>query len=220
MLKKLSTLFLKPALQWYLKKPRRYTFSGFDLLIQPGVFHPGLFFSSNYLFSFISRQNLAGHRVCEVGCGSGLLSLLACSMSANVTALDISATAVNTTRENFKRNASRLKGAYQVILSDLFSALPEQVFDVIIINPPYFFKPALSDGEKAWNCGSEGEYFETLFTQLPRYSHPESGIWMILADNCDIERIKSIARKHNCTFALLEQKKIYWEVNFIYRLKY
>jgi hypothetical protein len=44
------------------------------------------------------------------------------------------------------------------------------VFDIIVINPPYYKKDPGSYSDYAWNCGSNGEYFKKLFTQLRGYS--------------------------------------------------
>ena len=46
---------------------------------------------------------------------------------------------------------------------------PKQIFDVIVINPPYFFKHVLNPSQYAWYCGNEGEFFVSLFSQLINY---------------------------------------------------
>ena len=42
---------------------------------------------------------------------------------------------------------------------------------------------------------------------------------MVLADNCEIERIKKIAKQNKICFKLVDEKKIKWEKNFIYKLE-
>lgn len=218
--KKIATLFVQPVLAWYIKKPRSFSYKGFRLIIYPGVFHPGLFFSTKYFYSFINTLNLSNKLVCEIGCGSGLLSLLAASKGGNITALDISPLAVANTKENFNQNLQKLKAHYVVLESDLFSAVSDKKFDVIIINPPYFFKNTDKMDQKAWYCGQNGEYFESLFRQMATYCNSKTNVYMILSDVCEIDRIIHIAQKYNCKFVLIEEKKIYWERNFIYQLSY
>lgn len=209
----------KPILSAYLRKERAYRYKGFSLRISPGVFHPAFFFSTKYLFGFIERLPLEGKACLEIGCGSGLLSLLMASKKGKVTAIDISAQAVENTASNFERNKARLAGNYHVLQSDLFAALPPQAFDVIVINPPYFFSEAIHVSQHAWNCGPNGEYFETLFLGLGEHIHAQSEVYMVLGDNCEIGRIRAIAASHGFAFELIEQKKIWWEVNYIFRIR-
>lgn len=208
----------KPVLKQYLKFNTVTTIEGLKIKVLKGVFHPKLFFSTPYLFSYISSQNLNNTRFLEIGSGSGLLSLLAYKKGAMVTAIDINKKAVENTRLNFTLHFGPAHTA-KIYESDLFENLPAQTFDTILINPPYFFKEIESDWQQAWFCGAEGEYFYKLFAGLRKFTHPQTDVIMILADNCDIERIRNIARKHSYQFSLVEQKKIKWEMNFIFRIE-
>lgn len=217
--RKYANYVLKPFLQWYLKKDRYITINGFDMRVSTGVFHPSYFFSSTYFAEFISKLDLKNKNLLDLGCGSGILSLTAYKNGANVVAVDISTTAVNDTKFNFTTNFKTQTGKYKIIQSDLFSSLEQQIFDVIVINPPYFFKAAQNDMEMAWNCGERGEYFTELFEKLNVYSGPNSQIYMILAENCEIDRIQRIAASSNFKLEVANERKIKWEHNFIYKLK-
>ena len=96
--------------------------------------------------------------------------------------------------------------------------MPENKLDLILINPPYFFFDPTTESSHAWYCGKNGEYFEKLFQQIPDYSSASSDILMILADNCDIQKIDSIAKKHGYLLNKLLEKKIKWEKNFIFKI--
>ncbi len=218
MLKYLTNKIARPVLSFYLRKERGYSYRGLSLRIFPGVFHPAFFFSTTYLYAFITKLSL-NHKAClDIGCGSGLLSLQMTRQGGLVTAIDISEKAVQNTQLNFNRNRRQLHQPYTVLLSDLFDHIPAQTFDVIIINPPYFFRPVVQESQYAWYCGQEGEYFEKLFSGLHAYMHPASHIIMILADNCDIDRIRAIAGHHHFSFHLAAQKKIAWETNYIFSI--
>lgn len=217
--RKYANHFLKPFLGWYLKKPRRFKHGTLSLNIYPGVFHPAYFFSTAYLAEFISELELNGKTVAEVGAGSGLLSFLCVQQGALVSAIELNEIAVKGLIENAERN-NMAETVFRVFHSDIFDAVPGQVFDVILINPPYFFKDVGSPADLAWNCGSKGEYFEKLFCQLKDYASTHSAIFMSLAENCDIERIKAIANKSGATLELTREKKIKWEKNFIFKVKY
>lgn len=217
--KKFSSAFLKPYLTWYLKKERTTSINGFDLIIKPGVFHPKYFFSSLYLFDFVFHLHLTKKQFLEIGCGSGLISLLSFRKNAEVTACDINPAAVDCTRINFDKNFKTISDQFQVFESNLFDQIPEKKYDVIVINPPYFFKEVKTQDEFAWNCGKNGEFFFKLFSQIHDFAHSSTEIYMILADNCEINKIKSIAKEYNFELELLEQKKIKWEVNYMFKIR-
>ena len=208
--------FVKPVLELYLKTDSRIRYDGFKLKVLKGVFHPMLFFSTKYFYSFISNLNLEHLKVLEIGSGSGLLSMLCIRKKAQVTAIDIDDKAVENTRLNIETNFSEAKAS--VLQSDVFSNLPQQTFDVIIINPPYYFKPVEVSGHYAWYCGENGEYFEKLFSGLDNYIHKSSSIYMILEENSEIERIKSIASKYGFLFELVHKRQVKWEWNYIFAI--
>ncbi len=215
----LNNHIYKHLLKLYLRFNTVTTIGGLKIKVLKGVFHPKLFFSTPYLFNYLNSQNIQSKCFLEIGCGSGVIAVLAHKKGAKVTAIDIDKRAVENTRQNFALHFGPAHNA-QIKQSDLFNNLSPQQFDNIIINPPYFFKKVESDWQNAWYCGAEGEYFINLFAGLRNYIHPQTEILMILADNCDIERIKSIADKNRFQFSLVEKKKVKWEMNFIFRIKY
>jgi release factor glutamine methyltransferase len=211
--------FAKPYVLWYLKKERTDKVRGFELVIKPTVFHPKFFFSSTYLFDFVSTLNLTNKQFLEIGCGSGLISLLAHQKKAIVTTCDINEVAVDCTKINFENNFGKEISNVSVLKSDLFHAIPDSRFDVIVINPPYFFEDVKTDTQLAWNCGKNGEYFLKFFSNLQNFIRTESDVYMILADNCEIDKIKEIAKSYQFIFELIVHKKIKWEINFIFKIK-
>jgi release factor glutamine methyltransferase len=80
---------------------------------------------------------LGGARFCEVGIGSGCISVSILDSLPNATAIagDISDKALQVARRNAERNhvIPRLK----LMRSDVFSNIPEMAFSAIVSNPPY-----------------------------------------------------------------------------------
>src|SRR5258708_4543095 len=76
---------------------------GFDLLVQPSVFHPKYFGSSAILGRFVAGLSLRGKSFLDVGCGSGIVTLCAARTGAQVTAVDINPAAVQCTAGNAER---------------------------------------------------------------------------------------------------------------------
>ncbi len=211
-----STVY-KSILQLYLKTDSNIRFEGFNLKVYKHVFHPKLFFSTTYFYDFIKTQHLSNKSFLEIGCGSGILSLLALKKGAHVTAIDIDSKAIENTKLNFEKNFKEVSRV-TILQSDLYDSLPKKKFDIIVINPPYYFKKPIHVGQQAWYCGENGEYFEKLFFGLSHYIHSTSIVYMILEENCEIDRIKKIAKKNNFVFHQCDERKIKWETNFIFKI--
>lgn len=205
----------KPLLTRYLSVTRLYSSKGFRLVIPPGVFHPGFFFSTRMLLGYLARHPLEGRSFLELGAGSGLISLFADREGAKVIASDINPTAIECIRLNRRKN----RGEFAVIQSDLFEAISPQAFDIIAINPPYYKKKPRLPGEYAWYCGENGEYFERLFDSLRNYSDEHSVILMILCDGCDIDMIRGMAEDHGFQLNCVCKKRNLVETNFIFRIE-
>lgn len=157
----------RPLLLHYLRKDRRYRTDGFDMNIRKSVFHPAFFGSTKVFAAFLKKQPLSGLSMLEIGCGSGLLSLTAARMGARVTTCDINNSAVNCTLENAQHNNQ----VVDVDTSDLFDNVPQQPFDCIIVNPPFYEGQPTDDASYAWYCGPTFDFFHRFFKDLFHYAH-------------------------------------------------
>ncbi len=199
----------------YSAKERSYSYKGINVRVMPGVFHPGLFFSTKLLIEYLSKLDLENKTVLELGAGSGLISIYCAKQNAIVTATDINPTAVININKNAKLNNVKIT----VLESDLFDKIEKENYDYMVINPPYFPKDPTSDKEFAWYCGSDFKYFKKLFSQLNNYRTESNILLMILSEDCDFDRINSIANENNIKLNLVLQKKVLWEQNFIYTIE-
>lgn len=205
----------KPLLLKYLSKIRIYKYEDIQLEISPQVFHPGFFFSTRLLLKYIKQLPLQGQRFLEPGCGSGLISIYAAKKGATVTASDINPVAIEFLKKNSRTNQAELT----IIQSDLFQNIPIQQFDIIAINPPYYKKQPQTFRDYAWYCGENGEYFKNLFTELNKYTHPSSEIFMVLFEGCDIELIANLAAQNKFNLECVHSKKNMLEKNFIFKIE-
>jgi release factor glutamine methyltransferase len=213
-IKKCIRLFFAPLLLAYLKRDRYYRYQGVKILVKRGVFHPGFFFSTKFLIKAINTFDIKNKTQLELGAGSGLISFISEKNGAIVTATDVNPIAIN----GLVHNKNHLNSNIEIRQSDLFDLIPNQIFDFVIINPPYYPKNPKSDAEKAWYCGEDFEYFKKLFKQLPNYINSKSTVLISFSEDCKLSYIESIANENNLRFVLFERRRIMWEENYIYKI--
>lgn len=214
MLKRILFKIFYPLSKIYLSKERSYTYNDITVKVLAGIFHPGLFFSTKILLNYIGTLDLKNKSLLELGAGTGLISIFVARQNAKVTASDINPTATKNIKLNAEKNNVKLK----IIQSDLFDNIPQQSFDFIIINPPYFPRDPNNENEQAWFCGSDFQYFKNLFKQIGNYISISTNTIMILSEDCEIEMIKSIAEENGFVLNEIQKTKVWNEWNYLYRL--
>ena len=94
-----------------------------------GAFGTGLHASTRGILRWIANADLAGRRVLDAGCGSGILAIAAARRGAAAFAFDLDADAVCEARRNVLRNAAR-----RVRLFAGEAAAVEGAFDAVLAN--------------------------------------------------------------------------------------
>lgn len=212
--KRVTHPFLQKGLNYYYRKPRNFSYKGLSVLVHPDVFPPHMTLSTKILLDFISEMELTRKLFLELGCGSGIISLHAKKKGAIVTASDINETALE-----YLKNASERTGLeLNCIKSDLFSNISEAKFDIIIVNPPYYPKAPSNIKQHAWYCGENFEYFEAFFVQIKPYLTSNNKTYMILSEDCELEKIETIANINNVTMNVILEKKKVGEKNYIFEI--
>ena len=117
---------------WEYLKPGGYRFVYDDTLFPPGT--------DTFLLSSLPRLK-AGTKVCDLGCGTGLLSLLLLQRQPDlfVTGVEIQAAAAALARKAASENG--LEDRFSVCCADLReirSHFPTGSFDLVVCNPPYY----------------------------------------------------------------------------------
>jgi release factor glutamine methyltransferase len=214
MLRQIVAATYRPLLKRYLHKPRRYSYNGVTIIVQPGVFHPAFFFSTKLLLKHIEKMELQDKSFLELGAGNGLIAIHAAKRGARVTASDISKIAVQGICQN-----ALLNGVNVIVqCSDMFDTIPLQCFDVIVVNPPYYQNNPLQESDFAWYCGEQGEFFQKFFSGLEKYIGVNSTALMILSDECDIGMVQAHAMENGFAMKVIMEKKKYWETNYIFEI--
>lgn len=134
-----------------------------------------------------------GHRVLDVGTGSGALAVAAARTGARVTAVDVSRRAVATAWLN-----SALHGRRIVLhRGDLFAPVAGRTFDVIISNPPYV--PTAAERlpargiARAWDAGPTGRaVLDRICGAAPRMLAEDGVLLLVHSALCGVDRTREL----------------------------
>jgi len=120
--------------------------------------------------------------VLDVGTGNGILAIHASEHAKSVIATDINPHAIRCASFNIKLN--RLNGKIEVRQGDLFKSInANELFDLIIFNPPYL---PVKEGEgkewleKAWSGEVKGREIINQFLEEFRYFLNKKGRVLML----------------------------------------
>lgn len=168
-------------------------FYGLDFLVTPDVLIPRPETELIVEAGIKILKDRKNPRFCEVGVGSGCISIALLSEipAAEAVGLDVSENALRVAEKNAEKH--RVRDRFELRISDVFSALTDEKFDLIVSNPPYVpiedfatlqaevrdFEPhvALSDG------GSGLSIIEKIIRQAPRFLDAEGFLLMEIGFN-------------------------------------
>lgn len=203
-------LYAKPRMM----RTDRLTLFGLDFRVPPTVFHPGLYFSSKYLANFILTLPLKGMRVLDLGCGSGLLSLLAARRGASVVGIDFNEIAAASSRSNAQLN--HLDAHAKFYHGDLFGPLAEELpFDFILLNPPFYSEDPKSVADHAWKAGSDLDFFKRISSLASAHLTPSGKIIYIISSDTDTSEIERQFQIQGFAVRELLKRKYWFETLFI-----
>jgi len=150
-----------------------------------------------------SVKEIKGKKVLEVGCGSGIISIILAKQN-DVTAVDINEEAVEATKKNAEMNNVHLK-CFQ---SDLFSDISD-TFDIILFNPPYL--PA-EEEDLTYSGGADGrQVIEKFIPQCRNYLKNDGEIYLLISSLTGKEEVMKLFRKNNFSAEIIKKEKISWE---------
>lgn len=186
------------------------------LEVPPGVFHPGIYFSTPIFLNYLESIDFHGNTVLDIGTGSGALAIFAAKKGGVVYACDINPAAVETAQ----RNATRAAVNVAFAVSDLFKNIPENaVADIVLVNPPYYPHNPANDTERAFFAGEGLVYFRRFFEEVIPFLKSDSIILMILSEDCDWATIRRFASEKNFSAAIVFEKLKWGERLFVARFR-
>ena len=159
-----------------------------------------------------------GVRFLEVGCGAGLVSLVAARAGARVTCTDLNPKAVALAAHNAKENGLRLTA----IETDLMAGL-DGPFDVVAFNPPYL--PTAEDDhvegllDLAFDGGLDGNAVVLRFADQLAAMEPPGTVLVIHSSLSDSgpfrERLEALGYTHD----VAADEKHAWERLYVRRFR-
>jgi release factor glutamine methyltransferase len=147
-------------------------------------------------------------QILDLGTGSGCIavSLTLRKPACRMTALDVSAAALNVARKNARNKG--LRDNIRFLKSDLFSALKNERFDLIVSNPPYIpsgeiwgLQPEVrSEPRLALSGGKDGlRTIEKILKDAPRFLRDGGTLLMEIGKG----QSKTLAKKYSDSAAWL-----------------
>ena len=127
----------------------------------------------------------------DLGCGSGLLSIMAARLfpQAQIIATDIMPEATATTKINLQKQ--ELQNRVEVCQGDLFQNLKGQTFDVIIFNAPWVVARVRSRAEIPTNDEKQ-QTITCFFEQVDRHLAPQGHLLLGYADHSSEKAINRL----------------------------
>lgn len=137
------------------------TIGGIELLedrdLDAGIFSDHATFAVGARLPDVLERHGSGARVLELGCGTGLLAVLAARLGSPVTATDVDTAALDLATRNAAANGVELDLREGSVLEPI---APRERFDLVIANLPH--KPSCV-GRGIWEIG--GEEGDALWSQ-------------------------------------------------------
>jgi release factor glutamine methyltransferase len=131
---------------------------GVPLIVMPTVFNPKVPRTGEFLASLLdSRLVQPDWQVLDMGTGSGVCAVFAAKHARRVVAVDINPAAVRCAAINAHLN--HLEHKIEVRLGDLFAAVADERFDLILFNPPFLRGAPRDDRDRAWRSSDIAERF-------------------------------------------------------------
>lgn len=183
----------RPYLNKVLQHTKPYEVDVFDrsITVLPGVMSPAYDWAGHFLIECLPTD-LSGKTVLELGSGTGLVSVFAGLRGAkSVTAVDINPAAVKNTHLNLEK----LQIHSRTLESDVFSALPNEQYDLILFNLPYHNSRPQNDLEKGV-MDDDYQTMERFFREARTHLTSSGELFVGFSQSGNIERFHQVLKQN------------------------
>ena len=215
----IRNIYFRVVYNLYIKRKINQTVTeslgGFKFKVYPSVFNPLDYISSPIFADFIKLLGLLeGKRILDMGTGSGVVSVFAASGGAECISADINPMAVRSARENAAVNGFADK--VTAVESDLFEALnPNDLFDLIFFNPPYYKGNPHNNFERAFKGGENLEVITRFLNDAKKFLKHNGVIYFIVSSDMDIQAFFKMIESAGYTHKIVKEIKKFFETFYI-----
>lgn len=184
------------------------------------------------------NSDLPKIEILDMGCGCGVLSLLAaqtfCNIDVRITATDVLPEAIATAGINFERftDEKRMAGCSAVLQTtdsgDLFGPVGDYRFDLIIFNAPWVILPPNSRAEMAI-CDEDQDTVRSFLSECKEHLKPGGQVILGYSDHSGTEaldNLEAIIRESGLYIENILKKRVQtrsqkrkWETILVYDLQ-
>ncbi|MFX1474589.1 MAG: HemK2/MTQ2 family protein methyltransferase [Promethearchaeota archaeon] len=188
--------------------PVEASFSDVRVVVHDGVYEP----AEDTLMLCEYLDIIPGETMLEIGCGCGLVSIVAARNGAAVVATDKSLAAVQNTRENARRNA--LLDKIDVRQGQLFEPIREEErFALIVINPPYL--PGTREDpayDNAWSGGLDGrEVIDAFLAQCTNFLENDGRVLLVQSSLSNTDKTQKALDTLFHSSTIKAEKRFFYE---------
>jgi release factor glutamine methyltransferase len=197
---------------WKKFNSMKFFHGNIELEVKESIYYPRE--DSELLAGVIETMDIAGRSVLEVGCGSGLISIVAAKMGANVAAADVNPEAVRITEKNAEAN----KVSLNVFTSDLFENVNGK-FDLIIFNPPYL---PVEEGETdlTYAGGASGrEVIERFIGEVENHLNKDGFVLLLISSLTGEQEVLDLFHLIGMKTEIEASEKVSWEELIVIKAK-
>jgi len=154
--------------------------------------------------------------VLDLGCGTGLIGILAAKQKATVYSADINPKALELTEKNAEENNVKIK----TIKSDLFSDI-KQKFDFIYFNPPYVIDEGKRTEwiDKALNGGKKGrEVIDRFIPEIKNHLTKNGKCFFLQSDINGIKETEQKLKKQKLNYCIQGRQKLFFEELIVFKI--
>ena len=143
-------------------------------------------------------ETLGASSVLDLGCGTGILALIASRFADKVIGVDLDPRAVACARRN-----AALNGVANVrfLVGDSYAPVAGQQFDLIISNPPFYPVSEIAHALVPLCVAAENPLLDALILGMPKHLKPGGQALFVTSSLSDNHHVERLLRRNHLRFS-------------------